>query len=68
MGNYYSAYREWWVVNFGLTEGTVPDGEGGEIEVYFLDLTIWGIIVSFLLFGDVSLIPPCLFTSGVFSL
>jgi hypothetical protein len=53
---------------FGLVEGTVPDGEGGEIAVYFLDVTTWSIIYSFMLTGDPSLTPPCSMTTFPFNL
>jgi hypothetical protein len=68
MGNYFSQHREWWQNEFGFVEGTIPDGSGGETNVLFFDVAVWGIMYEFLLTGDVSLIPPCPFTSGVFAL
>ena len=68
MGTFFSPYRVWWLENFGLVEGSVPNPPDEDIEVYFMDTLIWGIMVDFLLHGDVSLEPPCLFTSPPFNL
>lgn len=43
----------------GMSSGTIPDGDGGEIEVYFLDPEVWYPVYLFTL-TDAFLCPdPC---------
>lgn len=43
----------------GMTEGVVPDGSGGEIEVYFLDPVIWAQVYAFTLTAGYLCPEPC---------